>query len=140
MMSPRRALAVVDEGRPERGRREGDAVDQDVVADEQGVLHGGGGDFEVLEDEGHDEEADGEDGADGGEGFECGLVVFGPGLGRGFQVSLRLDLFGGGGGSNFGQLGSPRRAWRARDSVSRVGWWRWGTTAGPSPSLRSGSG
>ena len=68
-------VAVVDEGRPVRGWREGDAVDQDVVADEEGLLHGGGGDLEVLEDEGHDEEADGEDGADGGEGFERGLVL-----------------------------------------------------------------
>ncbi len=39
--------------------------------------HGGGGDFEVLEDEGHDEEADGEDAADGGEGLERCLGALG---------------------------------------------------------------
>ena len=68
-------IAIVDEGRPERWRRERDAVHQDVVADEQRLLHGRGGNLEVLEDEGHDEEADGEHGADGGERLdEVGLV------------------------------------------------------------------
>ena len=43
----------MDEGRPAGGRGEGDAVDEDVVADEQRLLHGAGGDLEVLEDEGH---------------------------------------------------------------------------------------
>ena len=81
-------VAVADEGRPCCLRGEGDAVDQDVVADEQGLLHGGGGNFEVLEDEGHDEETDGEDAADGGEGFEGGLLLFGL---LGFR--LRLEFF-----------------------------------------------
>ena len=79
-------VAIEDEGRPFCGRREGDAIHQDVVADEQRLDHRRGGDFEVLEDEGHDEETDGEDGADGGEGFEwgLGLVLL---LGR-FQISF----------------------------------------------------
>ena len=47
-----------------------------MIADEQRLLHGGGGNLEVLEDEGHDKEADGEHGADGGERLEGGLVVF----------------------------------------------------------------
>ncbi len=90
-------VAVVDEGRPVGGRGEGDAVDQDVVADEQRLLHGGGGDLEVLEDEGHDEEADGEDGADGGEGFQ-----------RGFGLLLLGDFgIGGFGCDGIGQDSSP---------------------------------
>jgi hypothetical protein len=70
-------VAVVDERGPLRGRSEGDAVYQNVVANEQRLLHGGGGDLEVLEDEGHDEEADREHSADGGEGLEwrLGLVL-----------------------------------------------------------------
>ena len=89
--------AVEDEGSPFGGRGQGDAVYEDVVADEEGLLHGGGGDLEVLEDEGHDEEADREDGADGGERFECGLF---------FLVLVRGDglLFGEGGGG-IGQRG-----------------------------------
>lgn len=70
-------VAVVDEGSPPGGWGEGDAIDQDVVADEKRFDHRGGGDLEVLEDEGHDEEADGEDAADGGQGFERGLGVLG---------------------------------------------------------------
>ena len=59
-------VAIVDEGRPFCRRSEGDTVYQDVVADEESLLHGGGRDLEVLEDEGHDEEADGENRADRG--------------------------------------------------------------------------
>ena len=66
-------VAIEGEGRPFCRRGEGDAVDEDVVADEERLDHRGGGDLEVLEDEGHDEETDGEDGADGGEGLEWGL-------------------------------------------------------------------
>jgi hypothetical protein len=84
--------AVVDEGCPFGGRREGGAVDNDVVADEEGLLHGGGGDFEVLEDEPHDEEADDEDGADGGEGLERGLG------GLGCKGLAGLGVFNGDGG------------------------------------------
>ena len=62
-------VAIVGEGRPLCGWGEGDAVYQDMVADEERLDHGGGGDFEVLEDERHDEETDGENGADGGEGL-----------------------------------------------------------------------
>ena len=70
-------VAVVDEGRPLRRRGEGDAVYENVIADEQRLLHRGGGNLEVLEDEGHDEETDGEDGADGGERLKgsLGLVL-----------------------------------------------------------------
>jgi hypothetical protein len=89
MMSPRLDVAVVDEGRPGGGRRERDAIDQDVVADEQRLLHGGGGDLEVLEDEGHDEEADGEHGADGGERLERVGLVSPIAPGRGFGPSLK---------------------------------------------------
>jgi hypothetical protein len=45
-------VAVVGEGGPGRGRGEGGAIDEDVVADEQGLLHRARGDLEVLEDEG----------------------------------------------------------------------------------------
>ena len=90
MMSPRLDLAIVDEGRPLGGRGEGDAVDEDVVADEQGLLHRGGGNLEVLEDEGHDEETDGQNGADGGEGLQRGFGLFG--LGRGYFCCLRFAL------------------------------------------------
>ena len=45
-------VTVVDERSPLGGRSEGGAIDEDVVADEQGLLHGAGGDLEVLEDEG----------------------------------------------------------------------------------------
>src|SRR6266566_1608745 len=53
-------VAVEGEGSPLCRWCEGDAVYQDVVADEQRLDHGGGGNFEVLEDERHDEETDGE--------------------------------------------------------------------------------
>ncbi len=91
-------FAVEDEGRPFCGRGEGDAVDEDMVADEEGLDHRGGGNLEVLEDEGHDKEADGEDGADGGEGLEwglCAVLLLG-----GFEV-VRF------GGYGVGQDGSP---------------------------------
>src|SRR5271170_5982755 len=55
-------VAIEGEGCPFCGRGEGDAIHQDVVADEQRLHHGGGGNLEVLEDEGHDKETDGEDG------------------------------------------------------------------------------
>jgi hypothetical protein len=72
-------VTIEGEGRPFGGRGEGDAVDEDVVADEESPDHRGGGDLEVLEDEGHDEEADGEDSADGGEGLERSLGLILPG-------------------------------------------------------------
>ena len=93
-------LAVADEGRPLRGGRERDAVDQHVVADQQRLLHRRRRDLEVLENKGHDEEADRQDGADRGERLECSLVVlvFGRGSGgRGFFV--------GGGGCCVRQIG-----------------------------------
>ena len=83
-------VAIEDEGCPGGGRSERDTIDQNVIADKQGLLHGGGGDFEVLEDEGHDEETDGEDGADRGQGLERGLGVVvrgGHGLRRGLGSS-----------------------------------------------------
>ena len=87
-------VAVVDEGRPVRWRRERDAIDQDVVADQQRLLHGGGGDLKVLKDEGHDEETEGEDKAYGGERLKRGLAVLHLGLGGGCGDGL----FVGGGG------------------------------------------
>ena len=91
-------VAIEGEGRPLGGRGEGDAVDEDVVADEEGVDHRGRGDLEVLEDEGHDEETDGEDGADGGEGLKWSFGLF-----------LLGDVGGGGFGCDgFGQDSSPQ--------------------------------
>jgi hypothetical protein len=91
-------VAIEGEGRPFRGRGEGDAVDEDVVADEESLDHAGRGDLEVLEDEGHDEETDGEDGADGGEGLEWSFGLF-----------LLGDVGGGGFGCDgFGQDSSPQ--------------------------------
>jgi hypothetical protein len=66
-------VAIEGKRRPLCRRSKGDAVHQNVVADEQGLHHGGRRDFEVLEDEGHHEETDGEDGADGGEGLQRGF-------------------------------------------------------------------
>lgn len=86
-------VAIEGEGRPLGGRGEGDAVDEDVVADEESLDHRGRGDLEVLEDEGHDEETDGEDGADGGERLEWSFGLF-----------LLNDVGGGGFGCDgFGQ-------------------------------------
>jgi hypothetical protein len=86
-------IAIEGEGRPLGGRGEGDAVDEDVVADEESLDHRGRGDLEVLEDEGHDEETDGEDGADGGERLEWSFGLF-----------LLNDVGGGGFGCDgFGQ-------------------------------------
>ena len=65
-----------------------------MVADEQGAFHGAGGDDEVLEDEAHEKDADGEDGADGGERFEGGLdlgVLF---LGFDLLLGRRVGLCG----------------------------------------------
>ena len=91
-------IAIKGEGRPLCRRGERDAVYQDVVADEQGFDHAGRGDFEVLEDEGHHEETDGEDGADGGEGLEWG-----------FGLLLLGDVGDGGFGCDgFGQDSSPQ--------------------------------
>jgi hypothetical protein len=53
-----------------RGRRERDAIDQNVIADEQRLLHRGRRDGEILENEGESEEPEHEDAADGCEGFQ----------------------------------------------------------------------
>ncbi len=91
-------VAIEGERRPFGGWGEGDAVDQDVVTDEESLHHRGRGDLEVLEDEGHDEETDGEDGADGGEGLK-----------RSFGLLLLGDVGGGGFGCDgFGQDSSPQ--------------------------------
>ena len=91
-------VAIEGEWGPFGGRGEGDAVDEDVVADEQGLHHGGRGDLEVLEDEGHHKETDGEDGADGGERFQ-----------RSFGLFLLGDFgIGGFGCDGIGQDSSPQ--------------------------------
>jgi len=102
-------IAIEGEGCPLCRRGKGDAVYQDVVADEQRLHHGGGGDLEVLEDEGHHEETDGEDGADGSEGFE-----------RGLGLLLLSDVGGGFGGDGFGQDSSPASSTDAAISVSLI--------------------
>ncbi len=56
MTSPWRMSRKWSKGAQRRGRGEGGAVDQDVVADQQRLLHGARGDLEVLEDEGLGEE------------------------------------------------------------------------------------
>ena len=48
-------FAVMDERHPGGCGCEGDAVDEEMVADEEGFLHGAGGDDEVLAEEGEDE-------------------------------------------------------------------------------------
>ena len=91
-------VAIEGEGGPFGGWGKGDAVDKDVIADEKRLHHRGRGDLEVLEDEGHDKESDGEDGADRREGFEWGLgavLLLG-----GFQI-VRFSGYG------VGQDGSP---------------------------------
>jgi hypothetical protein len=91
-------VAIEGEGGPFCGRGQGDTVYEDVVADEQGLHHGGRGDLEVLEDKGHHEETDGKDGADGGEGLK-----------RSFGLLLLCDVGGGGFGCDgFGQDSSPQ--------------------------------
>ena len=55
--------AIAHEGCPVRGRRQVHAIDEDVIANEQSVLHGAGRDDEVLKNEGQDEEADNDDGS-----------------------------------------------------------------------------
>lgn len=62
--------AVVHEGGPPGGRSKSDPVRDDVIADEQGVLHGAGGNAEVLEDEAKDEKTDDQDDAHGRERFQ----------------------------------------------------------------------
>ena len=78
-------LAIVNERHPFGGRRQGDAVDHEVVADQQRLLHGAGGDDEVLREKSEDEESDDQDGADAGRGLEGSLFVFSL-LERGFSL------------------------------------------------------
>ncbi len=63
-------IAIVNERCPVRGRCEGDAVDQHVIADQQRFLHGRRGNGKILEDEGKSEEAQNEHAADRREGFQ----------------------------------------------------------------------
>ena len=84
---------VLKEG-PLRGRGEGHAVDEDVVADKEGVLHGARRDDVVLKDKGHQEQADRENGTNGGDGLERSLDLGFPrgGLWERFvQLALFLD-------------------------------------------------
>lgn len=68
-------LAIGKKGRDWRRRRKGDALDKDMVANQQRARHGRGWDGEVLEEEGHDEEGDGESRADRGELVQRGTVA-----------------------------------------------------------------
>ena len=86
--------AVGDDARPGGGGGERGAVDEDVVADEQGAGHGGRGDDEVLDAEGDEKEPDGDHAGEGGEGEEAGffrLRLRGV-VGRGHGVWLRGEL------------------------------------------------
>ncbi len=69
-------LAVMDEREPVVAGREGEAVDEEVIAYEEGVFHGAGGDDEVLADEVEDEETDYEDSRVAGNGFKEGFSGF----------------------------------------------------------------
>ena len=76
MMSPRRGVAVVDKGAQcEGGAREMRSTRTWSPMSRVFSMEAGGN-LEVLEDERHDEEADREHGADGGERFERGLALF----------------------------------------------------------------
>jgi hypothetical protein len=79
-------VAVVNEGKPVRGRRQSGAVYDEMIAYEQGLFHRTRGDGKVLEEEGLREEQNHDDSADGGEGLEgrffygrlaflCGLLL-----------------------------------------------------------------
>ena len=72
--------AIAHKGRPAGGRSEIGAVDQYVIAYEKCVLHRAGGNDEVLEDEGKDEEACHNNGAIRRQGFERSLA---PGIAGG---------------------------------------------------------
>ena len=73
-------IAIGDEGHPRSFGRVGDAIDEYVVADEEGLEHGAGRDDEILKDEAEDEDAEDENGADGSDHLRDGF--FG-GLGGG---------------------------------------------------------
>src|SRR5260370_23021 len=66
-------IPVVGEGSPLRRWGQGDAIHQNVVADEQRLDHRGGGNLEVLEDERHHKQADGQHAADGGKRLQWSL-------------------------------------------------------------------
>src|ERR1700677_694381 len=63
-------IAVVDEGSPCGARRQGDAVHQHMVADQESLFHGGRGNLEVLKDEGQCEKPDDQHRTDGSECFQ----------------------------------------------------------------------
>jgi hypothetical protein len=74
------------------GRGEGDTVDKQMVANKESVLHGAGRNDEVLAEEGENEEADDEDGADGGDSLKRRLFyLFRFGFGEWFLS--RRDFF-----------------------------------------------
>ncbi len=75
MMSPRLNIAIEGEGRPFSGWGERDAIDENVIPDEEGFDHRSRWDLEVLKDKGHDEETDGEHAGDGGQRFERSLCL-----------------------------------------------------------------
>jgi hypothetical protein len=59
-------IAVRDEVRQRRGRREGDTFHNDVVTYQQSAGHGSRRDDEVLEEKAHDKEPNCESGTEGG--------------------------------------------------------------------------
>src|ERR1035437_228410 len=59
-------LAVVNQRHPFGGRGKGDAVHHQVIAHQQRLLHGAGGNDEVLAEEGEDKKANNQNGADAG--------------------------------------------------------------------------
>ena len=59
-------LAVVDQRHPFGRRRERDAIDDQMIAHQQGLLHRTGGDDEVLGEKGEDEQAHDQHGTDAG--------------------------------------------------------------------------
>jgi hypothetical protein len=68
---------MVEEGHPRRGGRKGDALDDNVVAYQQGTGHGSGGNDEVLKEKTHDKESDDEGGTERGQFLKAGtLLVF----------------------------------------------------------------
>ena len=87
-------LAIVNQRHPLGGRSERDAVDNEVIADQERFLHRSGGDDEVLREKGEDEQAHHQHGTDAGHGFKRRLLHLGgswfPGGFRRLLLCFRL--------------------------------------------------